>query len=186
MTRSPAPSSHDLPAPASTRGAIDSIVQGALVELFSAYAIALAPLPRLAKEMVSEIPGVSVNLGFKCEPRNDAGKLTLSLSNALLEYMKDGETASIKLDWARELANQLLGRIKNRLLPFGLRLQIGVSTLLDPRQLHERLQGPLDLRVYAGRTVHGPVLVTIQGLPDDASLRYVGTTSAAEGTLIWL
>src|SRR5688572_22999604 len=151
MTRSLAPSNHDLPTPASTRGAIDSIVQGALVELFSAYAIALAPLPRLAKEMVTEIPAVSVNLGFKCEPRMEAGRLTLSLPNALLEYMKEGETASIKVDWAREVANQLLGRIKNRLLPFGLRLQIGVSTLLDARQLHERLQGPLEVRVYAGR-----------------------------------
>lgn len=181
------PPSHDASAPGAARGCVDSLVQGSLVDLFAAYGIAAAPLPRMAGQMVSELPEISFALSFKCESRQrNAGKLTFSVPTALLDHMKSDETASVRLDWARELANQLLGRIKNRLLPFATRLDVGNPSVVEPRQLRERLQAQRDLRVYAARTVRGIVLVTLEGLPNDAELKYVGPGSAAEGALLWL
>ena len=105
---------------------------------------------------------------------------------ALLEHMKGAYSTSVRLDWARELANQLLGRIKNRLLPFGVRLDVGFLSLLDPKQLQHQLQDVSGLRIYVGRTLRGQVLVTVQGLPEDSALAYTGAGSATEGTVLWL
>ena len=184
--QTPTNTNQDLFPTSFVRGGIDSLVQGSLVELFAAYGVAVAPVPRMAGYGVAGLPEVSVGISFRCNARPVGGKLTLSLPRGLLDHMKAGETASVKVDWARELANQLIGRIKNRLLSFALRLDVGVSLLLEARELRERLLEPRDVRVYGGRTLRGPMLVTLQGLPDDASLRYVGGTSASEGSMIWL
>ncbi len=178
---------HDLSAPSAARGCMDSLVQGSLVDLFSAYSVAVAPLPRMAGPTVAGFPDICVGIAFKCAARDcDAGRLTLSVPSLLLKHMKGDETPSIQLDWARELASQLIGRIKNRLLPFATRLEIGSSSTINVRDLQDRLQGPLDVRVYAGRTLRGLVLVTLEGLPRDSSLKYEGTPAATEGTLLWL
>src|SRR5215207_5657283 len=140
---------------------VDSLLQAALVDLFNAYGVAFAPLPRsaLGASMASE---VSVAAAFR-SGSGSGGRLTLSLPAALLEHMKHEEATSVRMDWARELANQLLGRVKNRLLPFGVRIDIGLLTLLDPKLIQHQLQDLSGLRVYHGRTLRGPVLVTVRG-----------------------
>lgn len=166
------------------RVSVDSLVQASLVDLFNAYGVALAPLPRSALAAPAA-PEVSVAAAFR-SGSDGAGRLTLSLPAALLEQMKGNEATSVRIDWARELANQLLGRIKNRLLPFGVRVEIGSLTLLDPKLMQHQLQNLSGLRVYLGRTLRGPVLVTVRGLPEDASLNYVGGAGATEGAMLWL
>jgi hypothetical protein len=100
--------------------------------------------------------------------------------------MKGEEATSVRLDWARELANQLLGRIKNRLLPFGVRVESGLLTLLDRNLMQHHLHDLSGQRVYLGRTLRGLVLVTVQGLPEDSGLSYGGAAGATEGTMLWL
>jgi hypothetical protein len=111
-------------SPASgVRGAIDSLVQGSLVELFAAYGISVAPLPRMAPERVPTVPEVSAAVGFACQGvTGQPGRITLSLPGAVLDRMKNDSGNTLKGDWTRELANQLIGRIKNRLLQFSVRL----------------------------------------------------------------
>jgi hypothetical protein len=100
--------------------------------------------------------------------------------------MKGQEVTSVRMDWARELTNQLVGRIKNRLLPFGVRVEIGLLTVLDPRLIQHQRQDLSAQRYYLGRTLRGLVLVTLQGLPEDTALSYVGAAAATEGTMLWL
>ena len=38
-------------------------------------------------------------------------------------------------DWSRELNNQLLGRLKNKLLPYGCELALGIPTVVSGDQL---------------------------------------------------
>lgn len=169
------------------RGAIDSLVQGSLVELFAAHQVAVAPLPRSPALFGARVPDVSASVAFSPTGSGESsGRLTLSLSSELLELMlsKNVQDASVKLDWARELASQLLGRIKNRLLPFGVRLSIGRLAALDSQQLETSLKSASNVRVYTCRTLRGDVLVTLQGLPEEHTLTYVGTSSASEGSLI--
>jgi hypothetical protein len=163
---------------------VDSLLQASLVELFGAYGVAFAPLPRSALGAPTA-PEVSVAAAFRNEA-GTGGRLTLSLPAALLEHMKHEEATSVRMDWARELANQLLGRVKNRLLPFGVRIDIGLLTLLDPKLMQHQLQELSGLRVCHGRTLRGPVLVTVRGLPEDSSLSYVGAVRAKEGGMLWL
>jgi hypothetical protein len=171
-------------ATVSGRAALDSLVQASLVDLFAAYNVGLAPLPP-APPASWTVPEVSVAVAFRRPGVDDAGRLTLSVSRALLNQMKGTDAAAVNLDWARELASQLIGRVKNRLLPFGVQLEIGGLSLLHAHILEQQLKSLSALRVYAARTLRGLVLVTLQGLPDDDSLTYVGGSSVAEGTLIW-
>ncbi len=154
------------------------------MDLFGAYGVAFAPLPN-ASGATASIPEITVAAAFRSSPIN-GGRLTLSLPGPLLEQMRSTESTSVRMDWARELANQLLGRIKNRLLPFGIRLELGLLTLLDQNVLRHQLQTPAGLKLYAGRTLRGQVLITAYGLPGDSALAYVGSGSAAEGAMLWL
>ena len=175
-----------LPPASGVRGALDSLVQGSLVELFAAYSVAVAPLPRQTRRTALTLPDISAAIGFSNLAQGaQAGRLTLSLPTPVLDRMPLSAGGALKTDWARELANQLMGRIKNRLLQFNVRLQIGVSTLVDSATLGHQLETSLDTRVYAGRTLRGEAVVTIEGLPEDSDLCYVGTNkTASEGDAI--
>lgn len=179
---------HDSGPPSSTakpqRGAIDSLVQASLVELFQAYGIAVAPLPKSARERHATLPDVSAMIGFSCDPRR-TGRLTLSLSSAVLGLMKGDVQGFRQGDWARELTNQLMGRIKNRMLQFSIRLQAGLPSNLESKLLETQLQSSSTMQAYAGRTLRGEVVVTLEGMPNEAELTYVGPGRAAsEGDTI--
>jgi hypothetical protein len=166
------------------RGAVDSLVLSSLVELFAAYEVAVAPLPRIARELARIVPDVSAVVGFMRQRGNQPGRMTLSVPSLVLGLMKSGTENALKGDWARELANQLMGRLKNRLLLFGVRLQMGISSGVDSEGVVRQLQLP-STRVYAGRTLRGEILVTLEGMPNDAELTYVGPIKVpAEGDVI--
>ena len=174
---------------AGVRGAIDAVVQGALVELFHAYKVALAPAPRSAAPAAVTVHEVTAAIAFVREPTsrpsNRAGRLLLSMPREVFALLgTDSSGAAPRDEWARELANQLIGRIKNRLLQFGVTLQIGLPVTSDAHA-ESRRERPATRRVYMGRTVRGNVLLTLEGLPEESELSYVGPDGvAAEGELI--
>jgi hypothetical protein len=167
------------------RGTADALVQGALVDLFAAYGVAAAPQPRLVPQRVNVLPELSASVGFaRQNASGQAGRLTLSLPPPVVEHMRPEATGSLKVDWVRELANQLMGRLKNRLLPFSVRLLVSVSTSADRAQLERQLITP-GVRAYSARMLRGEVLVTVEGLPEDSELSYVSpTTQRGEGDAI--
>ena len=167
------------------RGTLDSFVQGALVDLFAAYNVALAPLP-WASAAHGPPPDVSVTAAFTHGGSRTPCKLVLSLPQPLLDHMKPGEATAVKMDWARELTSQFLGRIKNRLLAFSVRLEIGALSVLERPMVEHHRTSAIGKRLYASRTLRGLVLAAVQGLPDDSELSYTGAPNSAEGSLIWL
>jgi len=103
-------------------------------------------------------------VAFSRGPSEQAGRLTLSVPSALLEQMRGPDGAAVNtLDWARELGNQLMGRVKNRLLSFDLRLTIGALTALDSPTLERQLQNGSSLRIYCARSLRGNIVVTLYG-----------------------
>lgn len=178
----------DSGAPPSTakpqRGAIDSLVQASLVELFQAYGIAVAPMPKSAPSRHPTLPDVSAMIGFNSDARR-SGRLTLSLPSGVLGLMKGDVQNFRQGDWARELTNQLMGRIKNRMLQFSIRLQAGLPSNLESKLLESQLQSSSTMHAYTGRTLRGEVVVTLEGMPNEAELTYVGPGRAAtEGDTI--
>jgi hypothetical protein len=180
------------PLPASSagvRGAIDAIVQGALVELFHAYGVALAPNPRATPRGPLQFFEVTATIGFVPESRRrtstQTGRLALSMPREVFVLLNPEPGGAAPHDeWARELTNQLMGRIKNRLLQFSATLQIGLPSTSDAATESQR-ERSATLRVYVGRTVRGNVLLTLEGMPEEAELSYVGPEGLAlEGEAI--
>ncbi len=171
------------PSANGVRGAIDALVQGSLVDLFSAYSVALAPLPRSARAALPSLSDICAGVTFTHAGRT--GRIALGVPGAVLDEMARVAPGSLRADWVRELANQLTGRIKNRLLQFNVRLQLGTSIVLDPSQLTQQITGRRDCRTYAARTLRGQVVTNVDGLPDESELTYVGAVNiAAEGDAI--
>ena len=169
------------------RGAIDSLVQASLVELFAAYGVAVAPLPRTLAERVPRLPNVSAAASLLVQGSSTRpGRLTLSMPDVVLELMRGVDASSLKEDWARELCNQLMGRLKNRLLHFSVRIAAGALATIDSQALARQLASAPSARVYTVRTLRGEVVVTLQGMPEERELVYVGAgPSANEGDAIW-
>src|SRR5258707_10859996 len=118
------------------RGAIDALIQGALVELFQIYGVALAPSAPNSSRSTAKGDEVCAAIGFTRAPvdhgASQPGRLALAMPTAVFALLKGYDPRSARRDdWAREFTNQLMGRIKNRLLPFGPTLRIGLPCSTD-------------------------------------------------------
>ena len=182
--------SRNQPPPSSTslRGIIDALLQGSLVDLFQVYGVACAPLPRGGRN--ERYPELSAVISFTSasdgKSARASGRLSLSMSPEVLE-LTQGERAPQARhgDWSRELVNQLMGRFKNRLLPYGANLQAGLPSSIGREALEAGGERAAGRRVYRARTLRGEVVATLDGSLNEAELSYVGVTAAAsEGELI--
>jgi hypothetical protein len=171
-------------SPASSmRGAIDSLAQGSLVDLFAAYDVAVAPVPRVPGHLPEGLPEITAAIAFSRHEQSGQGQLTLSLPPPVFCLMKQGEPDALASDWARELANQLIGRLKNRLLQLSVRLQLGASSIVDSFSLVQQIRGVASTRIYTARTLRGEVVMTLRGMPDESELRYAPSSPpVAEGS----
>jgi hypothetical protein len=161
------------------------LVQGSLVDLLQAYDVALAPSPR-GRERELSLPDTSATITFTyADGSRKGGRISLSIPSAVLGMMRS-ESPVRDADWARELSNQLMGRIKNRLLQFNVKLSAGLPQSVDSKVLLQQLQANTNLRSYTGRTLRGEIVVTIEGLPHDSELVYVGPVKVAdEGEILF-
>jgi hypothetical protein len=169
------------------RTAIDTILQSSMVELFHSLGIAVAPIrpaPLGAQQRFYEWVGL-----IHFEATNVSGVLTVSMPMAVWSSRRasagsvgDSETIA---DWHRELANQLMGRIKNRLLRFQLELRPRLPSALSGAalELHRKRSGTELL--YRFRALRGDVLVVVDAPLERAILAYSGELQVArEGELI--
>ncbi len=167
-------------ANATQRAAMDTIVQGALVDLLQSCGVAVAPQPRGRLNLAELIiPEVSAAIGFTLAQGMNAtpspGRLTLSLPDTLFTIMKsDTQRRPQPFDWVRELTNQLAARIKHRLLPLGASMQPMLPSMITREALEASRARFPSMRVYVGRTLRGQVLVTLDTIVDEARLIYTG------------
>jgi hypothetical protein len=162
------------------RGLMDTIVQGALVELFQSCGVAVAPQARGRLDVSQlKIPEVTASITFTLAQSVKAtpciGRLTLALPSALFTIMKTESTRTPQqLDWVRELTNQLAARIKHRLMPFGAAMQPLLPSLVTRDALEAQRPRFASMRIYSGRTLRGDVLVMLDGTIDESRLVYSG------------
>ncbi|HYP88192.1 MAG TPA: hypothetical protein VEQ59_08560, partial [Polyangiaceae bacterium] len=85
----------------------------------------------------------------------------------------------------RELTNQLAGRVKNRLLNFALKLNIGVPTVLSGQAFERQRPRRENDVVYLFRTLRGEIVVTLDLQIEPDALSYSGSGRVAkEGDFI--
>ena len=103
--------------------------------LFSHYEVSLSHARGAsADEIWEEQLALAGIIGFTSDELR--GSLVLSMGNKPLQAVES--EAAHHRDWIQELSNQVLGRIKNRLLPYGINLKM--TTPLSLRGLHLTLE----------------------------------------------
>lgn len=162
--------------------AIHTLVQSTTVELFHSYGVAVAPAQRSNIRPAAGPGDCAGMIGFTA-PRF-TGSLTLAVPVDVLKQMRDAPNSDSALgDWVRELTNQLLGRIKNRLMRFQIVLQVGVPIAVNRRAFAQETTGTQS--VYVFRALRGRFFVALSGHLDPSALQFSGSINVAgEGDLI--
>lgn len=109
---------------------ISNIIADCCIELFEAYDVSISRKPNVPIEHQELVLGGII--GFTGDQMK--GTLMLCATAGLLDAPKFGESSA--QDWIGELANQLLGRVKNRLLSYGLVIHLSTPVTMQGHQLH--------------------------------------------------
>ena len=166
---------------------IDIIVQRATIDLFGSYGMAIAPS---SGPDTKKTPYYDYLALVNFSSAQFRGSLTFSASPATLGAMKkDLVTTLAQRDWTRELANQLMGRIKNKLIRYQLTLEATLPQIVDCRTYatSPAVRGRSSLKevIYVFRTVGSDVFVTLYSDYRDENLALSNTVFAAqEGDVI--
>jgi hypothetical protein len=163
---------------------LDAMVQSSTVELFQSFGIAMAPTARLRAIPVDYDGCVGASISFTGPAFS--GEVILMLPDEVFALVRTGDSLTFAIsDWTREMANQLLGRIRNRLTKCRVELLSGLPRSftgpLPDRERHKKKP----LSVYNFRTLRGEVTVILTGIPDNQTLVYsLKADSANEGDVI--
>jgi hypothetical protein len=182
-TRKREPSENDAEPryPASgSRPILDIIVQSCTVELFHSRGVAVAPVSvTRGGTPVSKAYDLVGVMAFSGTAGN--GRATLSIETPVYSLFVPptvGETGVH--DLLRELTNQLVGRIKNRLIQFQVTLRIGLPSAMSPDAL-SRQRPPTSRAIqYAFRTLRGEITVGMDGGVDEEKLSYSSAIQVAK------
>jgi hypothetical protein len=86
-------------------------------------------------------------------------------------------------DWCRELNNQLVGRMKNKLLRYGIILALGLPVLLTGTDVTCVTAPDSTVSEQALQTSHGSIALTLETLVDPG-LKFNEEPSLADGMLL--
>ncbi len=141
---------------------VESIADECTAGLFDAYGLTVS---RQATGAPSDNDGLVAVVGFTGDEFR--GSLAVSADFATIRasnVISASPTPQQDRDWAGELANQLLGRIKNRLVALGAGVSMGIPMVFSGRQIRRRdPQHDPGLEMFFG-TEHGRVVVWIEGI----------------------
>ena len=110
---------------AQNQGVVDRIVVRSTEELFAAYEVEVTKMPDPDQGRVDDVGYVGV-IGFTGKAMR--GTLVLAPTRTLLLRAYPG--ASELRDWAGELANQLIGRIKTQLRRYGVEVHVTTPVIM--------------------------------------------------------
>jgi hypothetical protein len=163
---------------------LDLIIQTSGVELFQAYGISAAPMPPATLASV-ELPDDCLGGHVNFNAPAFRGVLVLCVARETLRRSTDANLGvHNERDWVRELCNQLMGRVKNRLARYQVILRAGVPTVVDAPTLQRMAKNQTDL-AYVFRTLTGSIVVWISGDFDRTSLVFSSTIEVAgEGDVV--
>ena len=168
-----------------SRSLLNTIVQSSTVELFHSSGIAIAPLPPVRAE-----PGKPKHFDpagvITFSAPQLKGKLALSLADAVYSLFTPPVVGvAVVRDSLSELTNQLIGRVKNRLLQFQVTPHVGLPSILSGSALERQKPASADEMLYAFRTLRGEVRVTVDAAVDESALKYSnGVNVLREGDFV--
>jgi hypothetical protein len=170
---------------ADTRAALDTMIQGSAVDLFHSFGLAVAPVER-SQQRPEQLQSPDLGGMISFVGRGFSGTLTVGVPPAVFAMIKQDPLRPYSgRDWVREVTNQLLGRVKSRLIQFRVTLQAGLPTTMGRDAIErQRVRGGL-FAPYMFRTLRGDIVVTLSGEIDHSIFVYTGSASiATEGDVI--
>jgi len=163
----------------SPRSIVDTILQSSTVQMFEAHGVTVAPLGAVPVGELQRYHEAVSLIGF--EGPTFTGTLTLSLPPGLISH----RAGTVATDWTQELANQLHGRLKNRLALFQVPLRSSLPRTMSGAALERLRRRTLSEILYRFRSRHGDVTVTLDAPIHEALLAYCGSAQIArEGDVI--
>lgn len=171
-------------APQDGRAVLETMIQSSTVDLFHAADIAVAPLPSTRVDP-GAITTRALMATISFNGNGMTGTLGMLVPAGVFELVKQDPLRPFTGHaWVQDSVNQLLGRIKARLLQFQVTLQMGLPMKLDESGLRQLVKGGI-LATYRFRTLRGEIAVTLSGKVDYSKLNYSNQTSfASEGDII--
>ncbi len=164
---------------------IDVIVQSSTVGLFHSLGVAVAPMPRcVSNASAAPLPDCAGLADF--DGPGMRGSLLLAVPSALFPNLRHYGTRPLDAgDALRELTNQLLGRIKNRLVQFQVTLRTSLPSVADRPTLERRRIRGGTVTLYPFRTMRGEIVVTVDGQIEESALVYSSNVTVPnEGDII--
>lgn len=122
-------------------------------------------------------------IGFSCE--SYGGVLGFAAKNSMIESAYGESNSAMSDSWLGELANQLVGRLKNALLAYGTEIQIALPMVLHGLELQVR-QGTGQIRQYQYGTDAGSACVWVDAdweFSKEVELVEVDQHAKAEGEM---
>lgn len=185
MRRRSSASAAIVPPRVGDRKVIDVIVQSSTVVLFHSYNVAVAPAAvGEQKPATSNQPQLTGIVRFRGKGFNGTLELTV-LEDTLVRIENAPAGLHGRRDLIRELTNQLMGRVKNKLLQFQITVEVGLPTALtSPAQKGTPSRESRELS-YVFRTRQGPIVVVLNGEFDETALVFsAAELVAGEGDVI--
>jgi hypothetical protein len=161
------------------RGVFDELVQACTSELFEARGVAIRATDRLDETME-----YAATIGFSSDALR--GMLGLGMSPATLEHLIAKEnlplTAGLGEDWLAESVNQLLGRLKNKLLRYNVVVSLALPTVLRGVCLRFLSTRPAALWTYPFESDAGPISVWLDVRHDSGLILRPTSDPEMQGT----
>jgi hypothetical protein len=165
---------------------LKTLIQGATVELFQCYRIAVAPMLQnqpLPKQVNDYVGGYGTFTGDGLN-----GTLGLLVPKTVFSLASvEGIRIFNILDWTKELTNQLFGRIKSRLAHYQMLILGAIPSALDGKSLEMRVAASSPFMTAHFRSIRGQVIVTVAGTIDYSKFQFSSLTHVPEaGDIVML
>ena len=135
---------------------IDDLSSGHFIELFKMYGVDLVPID------VGQVDGSALLycgiIGFSGE--HIRGSMAVSGSGALLDASNPNAGGAPR-DWVAEVANQLMGHVKSRLLGYGVEVYMSTPIVLRGERLALEVRGVARPRTFTDASARGHVALWV-------------------------
>ncbi len=130
---------------------LDAVLQSSAIAMFEAYGVAASEATPASGTRLREFAAI---IGFSGAQLR--GSLVVTLDRALVEVSGGGQVeGNAQLDWVGEVANQVLGRLKNRLLQFGVNIDLSTPVAISGDDLASTVRHSTVVRIVNLETIHG-------------------------------
>lgn len=157
---------------------VDGLAQDATAALFDTYGVKVVQDGPTAAKSLQSVPLLSV-IGFSSDVLS--GSLVLALPHSVAE--RTLPVAGVSLgDWSGELANQLLGRLKNQLLKYKVVLNMSLPVVLSGDGLRLLATKHQITRYYSFSSDAGKVVIRLD-MEMSPDFRFTADEDAESGVV---